>query len=303
MSCGNESGEVGSETVVYDKNDAERLRALGKRIPTLLVLKGADTGLRIAVKNNRVSLGRTIEADIVLNDSLISRRHAEIICDWEAGTYTVIDLGSTNGTFVNDRAIDRREVADGDKIFLGSTILKFTLEDQVESESGQLFNKLMFEDDLTGLVVRRRFDNDLRVHLQSAKVLGKPISLLMMDLDGLKQINDTHGHQVGASVIAEVGKMIGSVCNQLGQACRYGGDEFIAYLLEEESENSVAVAERICEAVRNHEFKKDGLRLQVSISIGVATFPIDGVDAVAVTRAADEALYRAKEKGRDGVST
>ena len=304
MSRGNESGQqLGSETVVYDKSDLERLRALDKRIPTLLVLKGADTGLRIAIKNNRVSLGRTIDADIVLNDSLISQCHAEIICDWETGTYTVIDLDSTNGTFVNDRAIDRREVTDGDKIFLGSTILKFTLEDQVESESGQLFDKLMFEDDLTGLVVRRRFDNDLRVHLQSAKALAKPISLLMMDLDGLKQINDTHGHPVGAAVISGAGKLIGGICNQLGQACRYGGDEFIAYLLEVNKDDAVKVAASICEAVRNHAFQKDDLRLKVSISIGAATFPADGMTAEAVAHAADEALYRAKKNGRDGVST
>ena len=222
---------IGSKTALYEKKALfeQRPTALDKRIPTLLVLRGAETGLRITIAKDRVTLGRTIDADIVLNDKMISRCHAEIVWDPESGSFGVIDLNSTNGTFLNNRPIERSEIQDGDKLFVGSTILKFVLEDQVESESGQLFDKLMFQDDLTGLVVRRRFDNDLRVHLQSARALGRSVSLLMMDMDGLKKVNDSHGHPVGAFVISEVGKIIGGICNELGQACRYGGDEFIAY--------------------------------------------------------------------------
>ncbi len=293
---------TGSKTAVFKKGLVDNF-TLDKKIPTLLVLRGAETGLRIAVKQSRVTLGRTIDADIVLNDRLISRQHAELTIDAESGVYRLVDLGSTNGTFVNDRVIDCCDLTDGDKIFVGSTILKFVLEDEVDSASGELFDKLMFEDDLTGLVVRRRFDNDLRVHLQSARALGKSISLLMMDMDGLKAINDTHGHQVGAFVIAETGKKIGSICNELGQACRYGGDEFIAYLLEVTKDEAAGVAERVCEAVRAHSLQFNDLELYVSISIGVATFPEDATTVETLTKAADAALYRAKGAGRDRVST
>ena len=295
---------IGSKTVLYERKALfeQRPTALDKKIPTLLVLRGSETGLRITIAKERVTLGRTIDADIVLNDKMISRCHAEIAWDPECGSFAVIDLDSTNGTIVNNRKIERCEVQDGDKIFLGSTILKFVLEAQVDNESGQIFDKLMFQDDLTGLVVRRRFDNDLRVHLQSARALGRPISVLMMDMDGLKGVNDSHGHPVGAFVISEVGKIIGEVCNPLGQACRYGGDEFIAYLLDVSQEEALMVGESVRDKIRGHQFCKDGLELRLSISIGVATFPRDGGDAEEVTRAADQALYRAKEKGRDTVS-
>jgi diguanylate cyclase (GGDEF)-like protein len=291
-----------SKTTVHDGTRHCGLQKLQKRSPALLVLRGAETGLRIALTSERVSLGRTIDADIVLNDKLISRRHCEVVWDENCGTFRVIDLDSTNGTFVNDRAITSCEVVDGDKIFIGSTILKFVLEDEVDNESGQLFDRLMFQDDLTGLVVPRRFNNDLRVHLQSAKVLAKSVGLLMMDLDGLKQVNDAYGHHVGAASISEVGKIIGVICNDLGEACRYGGDEFVAYLLEVDKRGALEVGEKIRSAVKEHVFRQDDLELRLSISIGVAVFPDDAKTAEALARAADAALYRAKEKGRDRVS-
>ncbi len=291
-----------SKTTVRNKVMQGGQYKLEKSNPALLVLRGVETGLRISISSERVSLGRTVDADIVLNDKLVSRVHCEVVWDPTCDTFRVIDLDSTNGTFVNNRAITSCEVVDGDKIFIGSTILKFVLEDEVDNESGQLFDKLMFQDDLTGLVVARRFNNDLRVHLQSAKALAKPVALLMMDLDGLKQVNDTHGHPVGAYVIAQTGKVIGEICNELGEACRFGGDEFVAYLLEADKERALQVGRQIRDAVKNQVFEKDGLELRLTISIGVATFPADATKAESLTSAADAALYRAKEKGRDTVS-
>ncbi len=291
-----------SKTTVHAGKRHCGLSKLQKRNPALLVLRGAETGLRIALSSERVSLGRTIDADIVLNDKLISRRHCEVVWDEKCGTFRVIDLDSTNGTIVNNQPITSFEVADGDKIFIGSSILKFVLEDEVDNESGQLFDRLMFQDDLTGLVVPRRFNNDLRVHLQSAKVLAKSIGMLMMDLDGLKKVNDAHGHHVGANSISEVGKIIGVICNDLGEACRYGGDEFVAYLLEVDKQAALEVGEKIRSAVKDHIFRQDDLELRLSISIGLAMFPDDANTAEALTRAADAALYRAKAKGRDVVS-
>jgi two-component system cell cycle response regulator len=139
------------------------------------------------------------------------------------------------------------------------------------------------------------------VRIQAAATQGTKLSILMMDLDGLKRVNDSHGHQAGAFIISEAGKLIGSICNHNGQACRYGGDEFIAYLLDP-LEEAIDTAERIRKAVSEHVFSKDGLDLRVSISIGVAVFPEDGKSLEALTKAADEALYRAKGKGRNVVS-
>ena len=290
-----------AQTARYDLNWLQKAR-LDKKIPTLLVLKGADAGLRIPLTKDLLTIGRTAEADLVFHDEQISRRHASISCDTSNGTYLIADLGSTNGTFLNDRPVTQDALKDGDKIFVGTTILKFVLQDEVESESGEIVDRLMFQDDLTGLVVKRRFYNELKIQLHYAGAQGKPLSVLMMDMDGLKKINDTHGHPTGAFIISEVGKLIGLICNQSGQACRYGGDEFVAYLLGASKEDALEVAESIRMAIHEHVFQKDGNDHHVSISIGVATFPENGKTVETITKWADDALYRAKAKGRNAVS-
>jgi two-component system cell cycle response regulator len=298
----NESfGAFEAQTARYDAGWLQGIQ-LDKKLPTLLVLRGADAGLRIPLTKDTLTLGRTVDSDLVFHDDQISRRHATISFDSESGKYYLADLGSTNGTFLNDRPVTKTELNDGDKIFAGTTILKFVLQDEVESESGEIVDRLMFQDDLTGLMVKRRFFNELKIQLNYSGVQGHSLSLFMMDLDGLKKVNDTHGHSTGAYVIAEAGKIIGAICNNGGQACRYGGDEFIAYSLRLSKSAALELAESVRKAIKEHLFEKDGVQLSLSISIGVATFPEDGKSLEGVSKAADEALYRAKARGRDAVS-
>jgi diguanylate cyclase (GGDEF)-like protein len=290
-----------AQTARYDVGWLNKAR-LEKKQPTLYVLRGAEAGTRIPLSKDSLTLGRTVDADLVFHDDQISRRHARISLDPVSSTYFLEDLGSTNGTFLNDRPVTKGQLKDGDKIFLGSTILKFMVQDEVESESGEIVDRLMFQDDLTGLVVKRRFYNELKIQLHYASAQSRAVSVLMMDMDGLKQVNDTHGHHMGAYVISEVGKIIGRICNRSGQACRYGGDEFVAYLLGTGKDEAKTLGEEIRAEVKDKPFEKDSVTVRVSISIGVATFPEDGKTLDEITKCADEALYRAKAKGRNTVS-
>ncbi len=296
---------LSSETVSWLERTGQfpgRIEAPGpKRYPVLVVLRGAQAGTRVPLPHQRITLGRSFETHIVLNDERVSRLHAEIWPPHPGGDFTVVDLGSTNGTYLNGRPVHKARLRDGDKISLGSTILKFVVEDRVESESGELIERMIFQDDLTGLAVQRRFDDDLRVQLQSARSSGRALSVLMMDLDGLKRVNDRHGHGAGAFVISQAGRRIGEICDALGQACRCGGDEFVAFLVDTDKPRACAVAERVRRAVRDHSFEWEGASLWVSISIGVASHPDDASDPEALTRAADEVLYRAKSSGRDRI--
>lgn len=291
-----------TRTARFDDLNLLKKYSLEKKAPILLVLRGSDTGLRIPLPDGSLTLGRTIDADIVLHDDLISRRHLRVDFDEASGARVLVDLGSTNGTLVNGDRVKEVELKDGDKIFLGDTILKFVLQDDVESESSEIVDRLMFQDDLTGLVVKRRFYKELELELRAADQSGTTVALLMMDLDGLKKVNDTHGHPVGAHIIAESGREIGRLCAGVGQACRWGGDEFIAYLRGTTRETALRVAETIRAAIRERAFEKDGLEHRVSISIGVAFSPADGRSLEELTKSADAALYRAKAKGRDVVS-
>jgi len=291
-----------NKTRQYSKFEFLQRVAFDKKLATLFVLRGPDAGLRIPLTKLSVTVGRTLESDLVLDDEQVSRRHAMISHDPATNSYILTDLGSTNGTYVNDRPVTTSELKDGDKIFLGGNILKFVLQDEVDSESGELVDRLLFQDDLTGLVVKRRFYRDLELRILSSSAQNGELSVLMMDMDGLKQINDTHGHMMGAFVISEVGKVLGEMCNRNGQACRYGGDEFIAYLLNAPKAVAIEMGQKICDTVRNQVFVKDSIQVRASISVGVSTFPEDGKTIDVLVRAADEALYRAKGKGRDRVS-
>jgi diguanylate cyclase (GGDEF)-like protein len=124
-----------------------------------------------------------------------------------------------------------------------------------------------------------------------------------MDMDGVKGINDTHGHHMGAFVIGEAGHVIGSVLGARGFATRFGGDEFAAGLPGLTKEEAIAVAEEMRVAVVAHVYEKDGVRVQPGLSCGVATIPGDGGDAEALFQAADQAMYRAKRAGKNRVAT
>jgi diguanylate cyclase (GGDEF)-like protein len=150
--------------------------------------------------------------------------------------------------------------------------------------------------------VKRHFYRQLRFEVRRAQEAGERLALLMMDMDGLKAINDANGHSYGAFVISQVGRLIGEVVGPVGQACRYGGDEFVAYLQNHDLKMAMAVGERIRATVQEHLYEKDGKTLRVTISIGASEMSKEVQDPDALNKAADEALYRAKAKGRNRVS-
>jgi two-component system, cell cycle response regulator len=122
-------------------------------------------------------------------------------------------------------------------------------------------------------------------------------------MDGVKTINDTHGHHMGSFAIAETGHVLGEVIGLDGPTSRYGGDEFAAYLPGYSKEAGVEMADKARVALLRHRFEKDGVVIRPTISIGVSAFPEDGDDAEVLQRRADEALYRAKAAARNRVAT
>ncbi len=289
-----------AKTVAFEP-EPERDEGGGAR-PMLQVLVGPEPGMHIPVPVGGLTLGRTFEADVVFDDAKLSRRHARLLFDAERGVPEVEDLGSTNGTFVNGRRVDRVELRDGDRLQAGSIVLKFRLLDALELESAERVDRNLFRDALTGLVVERRFKADLDLALRIAEAEGRTLALFNMDLDGLKGVNDCHGHAMGAAVIAETGRRIGALFSERGQACRYGGDEFIAYLEGADAAAALARGEEICRAIRDRPFERGDVSLSLTISVGVSLFPEDALGSEALRAASDAALYRAKAAGRNGVS-
>lgn len=268
--------------------------------PVLVVVSGSekDVGSRVIV-DRTLLLGRDPDAALTLSDGLVSWHHASI--DDRGDAWALVDLGSTNGVTLNGEKVTDAVLSPNDNIVLGTTVVRFELQDGVAQAYNQVVERLLNIDGLSGLFVRRKFDAELEQMIDAAKRQSKTVALLVMDLDGIKKINDTHGHLFGAYVIGASGKLIGQVVGQRGIGSRFGGDEFLAALPGFEAEAAVGVAEEIRAAIGSHPFEKDGIPLRPGISIGVATFPADAADAKDLFQKADEALYRAKQGGKNRV--
>jgi diguanylate cyclase (GGDEF)-like protein len=156
-------------------------------------------------------------------------------------------------------------------------------------------------DPLTGLPNRRAFDARLADEVARAHRTGRPLSLVLLDLDRFKRINDQHGHDTGDQVLASVGEAINHAVRASDFPGRAGGEEFLVVLPDTTTDGAVVLAEKLRASIRTIEVA--GLERPVSASFGVATFPIDAADTDSLLRIADRALYLAKHNGRDRVET
>ena len=291
-----------TRTVRIQKGLVERVAATRALKAYVMVMRGSDHDLgRHVLIETAVTLGREDEVDFTLHDHGVSRMHARIERQGD-GTCVLSDLGSTNGTLVNGTPVSApHHLESGDKIFLGETVLRYGLADDIELGYQLEVGHIVGEDPLTGLESKRRFDDALVFGLENAKRCAQPLAMLMMDMDGVKKINDTHGHLFGAHVIGETGRIIGRHLTAGGHACRFGGDEFSAFLPGYDKTRAAGVAETVRSAVEAAGMEKDGIALAPTISIGVAAFPLDAETPVDLLAKADAALYRAKGAGKNRV--
>ncbi|MDH3521599.1 MAG: GGDEF domain-containing protein [Myxococcales bacterium] len=275
----------------------------GTRTPVLVVVQGEEIGRRYLLNEPKLILGRDpSHAQLVIRDPSVSGKHALVQVDVESGRFGLIDMGSRNGTFVNGRRVDSSALREGDKIFLGETVLKFSFHDAIEEDFHSRLNELMHVDSLTGLYGRRWFDREYPKEFERARANGRPFSVLMMDMDGLKQINDRHGHQMGSYCISEAGALIRHAIEPNGVGARFGGDEFVAFLRNGGLDEALDLGEQIRRAIEAFEFRKGDTRVAPTISIGAAELEPGVQSAEELTRLADDALYRAKKAGRNRVS-
>jgi diguanylate cyclase (GGDEF)-like protein len=293
-----------AETIKFSSEDVQDFSHIARRFGSLVVVQGAETDLGTHVVCDRpVTLGRDSDVELPLRDGSISRRHCCIERDDQSGRYVLRDLGSTNGTRVNGtRVVEPVSLAEGDKIFLGATVAKFSYADSVDVEFQAKLESMVNEDALTGLLSQRKFDNAYALAVQAAREAGGTLSVLVMDMDGLKIINDTHGHQMGGFTIIEVARIIQTVVATRGETCRFGGDEFMTYLPAYDKATACQLADKLRDTVCHHRFEKDGVQVRPTISIGVATLPDDGDKPDDLFNAADRALYRAKSAGKNQVA-
>jgi two-component system cell cycle response regulator len=281
-----------------EKEDA----VLADERPHLIVLRGPSLGDFFALEGDALVLGSDpFWADVVVRDIEVEPQHAEIFRE-SGGGYVLKDLNTGKGTTVNGEALEgERVLSDRDRITLSDSVLEFSHGDPVRADFHGALHRLISRDYLTDLLVKNRFDEEFEHHLESAE--GRPLSVLMADIDNLKKMNDAHGHLLGEYIVGEIGRIIGELHEESGrQATRFGGDEYQTILPGLPKEEALEVAEEIRRRVEEHTFEREGVSPRPTLSLGVATFPDDGKTRAALTHAADKALYRAKHAGGNSVS-
>ena len=159
--------------------------------------------------------------------------------------------------------------------------------------------RLSVTDPLTGAGNLRHMTTTLAREVERASRFQRPLSLLLLDLDHFKAVNDTYGHTVGDAVLRELARRLASCVREVDIVARYGGEEFVVVTPETDIHGAERLAARICEAVREEPFVVGTDVVLVTVSVGIATLPTHGSVSGDLVRAADEGLYAAKRAGRD----
>jgi two-component system cell cycle response regulator len=289
------------------RSEVQVARAEGRtrRTPTLTQVSGPDRGAFVCIEfaSRALFLGRDDACDFVLDDPSVSRRHSRAYVDSTPGRATAVviqDLGSTNGTLVNGKGVERVRLKHGDRVHVGDVLLRFEMLDPVDIayRDGVVRKVRDAEcDSLTKLLSRTGMEAHLPVLLESCVSQGRPISAVLVDLDHFKVVNDTLGHVVGDEVLRSVGQLLRNTVRREDIAVRYGGEEFLLVLAGARRLHARLLAERIRERLENTLFP-DHPGLQVTCSLGVAE-RAEGEPIEEWFHRTDQALYRAKEAGRN----
>ena len=272
----------------------------------LLVLAGPQFGEIFPLPAGReLLLGRRDDADVTIRDDGVSRRHATVCVEGEGALVT--DLGSANGTFVDGRRVPEAHIRDGARVQVGGhTTLKFIWADELDARYQMKLAEGALQDSLTGLYNRRHLDERLASELAGAQRHGRPLSLLMVDVDHFKAVNDAHGHLAGDEALKMVAFVLRGAVRKEDVLARYGGEEFVVIARETSLDGARALAERIRRAVERSHCAWQGRELGVTVSIGLTvsvglTEFVPGRTERELLEAADRALYLAKEQGRNRV--
>jgi diguanylate cyclase (GGDEF)-like protein len=267
----------------------------------LVVISGAKLGQRTPLSKNIVMIGRGNSADLVLDMDSVSRQHARI--DWTGEAHKLVDLGSTNGTFVNEARVREQVLTDGDRIQVGKALLKYISGSNIESSYHEEIQRLTRYDGLTGVCNKRTFEDALEAEVAAARRSQKNTGLIVFDLDHFKSVNDTWGHTAGDAVLRQVSDIVSGVLGSEQLLGRVGGEEF-AVLWSGAPDISAmrALAEGIRRTVEGEDIVFEGTHIPVTVSLGVAMrLPHSSETSEGLYKRADERLYEAKGAGRNCV--
>lgn len=262
-------------------------------------MTGPCVGSIFQISGDENVIGRSSECNIHIDDESISREHAKLVRTDDGG-FLIKDMGSTNGTYKGGQRIDTAVLAEGERFRIGdTTLLRLSLNGEMEASFRKLYDASV-RDPLTGLHNRRHLDERLEAELSFSTRHGTPISLIFLDIDHFKFVNDAHGHQAGDQVIRKLSEILQSSVRAEDLVARFGGDEFVILAPGTTSDQSKTLAERIRQEIEQLDLPYEEARISITVSVGVTSSsrgqPSD------ILRAGDRALFEAKRLGRNKVA-
>ena len=291
---------AGDETRVTKISSIKELATPVEAECCIVQIHGPELGKKYALQETEFTIGREEGNHIVVDLDNVSRRHAMIIR--KQGRMLVKDLGSTNGTYLNDQEVTQETaLRSGDLIKVGGSIFKFLTGDNVELQYHETIYTLTIVDGLTGVNNKRYFLEYLEREMGRCHRYGRPLTLMMFDIDFFKKINDVHGHLAGDYVLRELAQSIKRMVRKEQCFARYGGEEFALVVPEDGPEKARIFAEKIRRSIEEKQFTFEAQDIPVTLSLGVADMAVDMVDPLQFIKVADANLYKAKKTGRNRV--
>jgi diguanylate cyclase (GGDEF)-like protein len=273
-----------------------------RRRAVLIVSAGLHAGRVLTIPvGELVTLGRAPDCTFPFDDASLSRKHARII--FVADEYTFKDAGSRNGSFINDvRVTSATALCDGDRVQLGSsTVLRFSLVGEDEEQSLRRVYDAAIRDGLTGVFNRKHLEERLDAELAHAVRHGSPLSVVIVDVDHFKRVNDTFGHLAGDAVLKVVAALLAECLRAEDVLARYGGEEFVIVARGLDAPHALLMADRARVAVAGTPIHYADQSISVTVSAGVASLACCGPqrDKATLLGLADARLYQAKQSGRN----
>ena len=269
----------------------------------LVVLHGANLGQMYRLTKNELVLGRGTQSGVRVEDDGISRRHARFFLDHE-DEFCVQDLGSSNGTFVNGEEIKKSvRLKNGDKIRVGSkTVLRFSMHDTVDENFHETMRDAALRDPMTRIYNRAYLFERLDTEWAYAIRHKVPLSLVMLDIDHFKRVNDTWGHVAGDGVIIEVVRRIQSGLRAEDILARYGGEEFAVLCRGTGLTGAEQLGERLRKRLAEGLVETGAVKLSITASFGVGALEQEEQDVEHLLRSGSHHAHE-QAAGRNRVKT
>lgn len=258
-----------------------------------------EIGLRRPLCKDVTVVGRDETADLTVTRGSISRRHAELRRGSD-GEWLVADMGSTNGTYLNDVEVEDAELEDGDHVQFGDAIFKFVLADSAAFHD-KVYSVTVL-DGVTSIYNQRFFFSHLDKQMSKAQLVKSDMAVIIIDIDWFSDLNEERGELCGDAVLRTLAWRISLQAKAGFTSARIGGEEFAVLMPGAELDDALDLAENIREAVDSEAFAFEGNDFEVSVSLGVAASSEGELSARQIVDEARKQLTSAKQNGRNCVA-